>query len=195
MLEPKRERTLVISHWAKLIDGFQMPPSELYATVEANVRVRQVPNVNLSRVDWHEGGAFSDKREYLRINRRDLDFYVCGAPFGSGFFVSSRLTTPASFNWLLMIPFGIVGFLFVAFIFLKMFGFFGIILAFGAAAAGIYYLVNANKLTFYKIDTAMMFQQVVHQSVLDAIDEATKAKAIAPLSEAERKPIMHELFR
>jgi hypothetical protein len=195
MLEPKPEKTLVVSHWAKLFEGFQMQPTELYSLVEERVRARKVPDVQTSRVDWHEGGAFSDKREYLRLNRRDLDFYICAAPFGSGFFVSSRLTTPASINWLLIIPAGIVGFLFVAFIFVKIFGFFGILLSLGAAIAGIVYLVNANKLTFYKIDTAMMFQQAVHQSVMEAVDQSTSAKGIAPLSEAERKPVMHELFR
>lgn len=195
MPEPKPEKTLVASHWTKLIEEFQMPPKELYSLVEEKVRARQVPDVRASRVDWHEGGAFSDKREYLRLNRRDLDFYICAAPFGSGFFVSSRLTTPASINWLLMIPVGIVGFLLVAYVFVKIFGFFGILISLGAAIVGMVYLVNVNKLTFYKIDTALMFQQAVHQSLLEAIDHSTNAKGLAPISEAERKPVMHELFR
>jgi hypothetical protein len=195
MAEPKPESTLVISHWAKLIEGFQMPPKELYSLVEEKVRARAIPKVQPSRVDWHEGGAFSEKREYLRLHRGDLDFYICAAPFGSGFFVSSRLTTPKGMNWLLIIPVGILGFLFLAFILVKLFGFFGVILSFGAAIAGIIYLVNSSKLTFYKMDIALMFQEAVHQSLLEAVDQSTSAKGIAPLSEAERKPVMHELFR
>src|SRR5712692_10402307 len=176
MAEPKPENTLVISHWAKLIEGFQMPPRELYSLVEEKVRARAVPKVQPS-------------------HRGDLDFYICAAPFGSGFLVSSRLTTPKGMNWLLIIPVGILGFLFIAFILFKIFGFFGIVLSFGAAIAGIIYLVNASKLTFYKIDTALMFQEAVHQSLLEAVDQSTTAKGITSLSEAERKPVMHELFR
>lgn len=173
-----------------------MSPKELYSLVEERVRVREIPDVQPSRVDWYEGGAFSDKREYLRLNRRDLDFYICAAPFGTGFFVSSRLTTPASVNWLLFVPVGILGFVFAAWILLKIFGlFFGLLLSLGAVIAGIIYVINVTKLTFYKIDTALMFQEAVHQSLLDAIDCATSARGIEPLSELERKPVMHALFR
>jgi hypothetical protein len=195
MSEPKPEKTLVVSHWAKLFEGIHVSPKELYSSVEQCVKNREVPDFQSSRVDWHEGGSFSNKREYLRLNRGDMDYYICAAPYGSGFFVSSRLTTPSGINWLLAIPLGILGFLFVAFIFLKIFGFFGIILSFGAAVGGIIYFVNVNKLTFYRIDTALMFQQAAHQSLMEGIDQMTKAAGIAPLSEAERKPVMHELFR
>ncbi len=78
---------------------------------------------------------------------------------------------------------------------MRMFGFFGILLGFAAAIVGIILLINAKKLTFYKIDTGQMFHQVVHQSLMESIDQMTTAAGIAPLSEAERKPVMHELFR
>jgi len=195
MMEPKPENTLVVSHWAKLFEGLHVSSQELYSLIEQCVKSREVPEVQSSRVDWHEGGTFSAKREYLRLNRADLDYYVCAAPYGNGFFVSSRLTTPKGMNWLLVIPLAILGFLFITFILLKIFGFLGIILSFGAAVAGIIYLINMNKLTFYRIDTAQMFQQVVHQSLMEAVDQMTKAAGITPLSEGERKPVMHELFR
>jgi len=195
MAEPKPEKTLVVSHWAKFFEGVKFSPKELYSLVDQGIKSREVPDCQSSRVDWHEGGAFSDMREYLRLNRGDMDYYICAAPYGSGFFVSSRLTTPKGINWLLVIPLGILGFLFVAFILVKIFGFFGFILSFGAAVAGIIYLVNTNKLTFYRIDTALMFQQAAHQSLMEAVDQMTEATGIAPLSEAERKPVMHEIFR
>lgn len=44
--------------------------------------------------------------------------------------------------------------------------------------------------TYYKIDTALMFQQTVHNSVLEVIDTMTAAKGIRVLSENERKPIL-----
>lgn len=44
--------------------------------------------------------------------------------------------------------------------------------------------------TFYSIDTALMFQQAVHQAVLEVVDCMTAAKGVRSLSEGERKPIM-----
>ncbi len=44
--------------------------------------------------------------------------------------------------------------------------------------------------TYYAIDTALMFQQAVHNAVLEVMDCMTANKGIRALSEAERKPIM-----
>jgi hypothetical protein len=63
-----------------------------YASLEAALDRRRIPDISLWRVDWSEGGIFSAKREYLRVRRKDYLFDVCAAPFGSGFFVSWWLT-------------------------------------------------------------------------------------------------------
>jgi hypothetical protein len=44
--------------------------------------------------------------------------------------------------------------------------------------------------TYYALDTALMFQQAVHNAVLEVIDCMTAGKGIRAMSEAERKPIM-----
>ena len=44
--------------------------------------------------------------------------------------------------------------------------------------------------TFYKIDTALMFQSAVHNAVLEVIDCVTKDKGVRALSESERKPLL-----
>jgi hypothetical protein len=46
--------------------------------------------------------------------------------------------------------------------------------------------------TYYRIDTALMFQQAVHAAVMEVIDGLTKAKGLRSLSETERKPILRE---
>jgi hypothetical protein len=46
--------------------------------------------------------------------------------------------------------------------------------------------------TFYAMDTALMFQKVVHQSVQEVIDGMTDNKGFRALTEAERKPIMKQ---
>ena len=47
--------------------------------------------------------------------------------------------------------------------------------------------------TYYRMDTARMFESAVHGAVMEAVDELTTTKGIRALSEFERKPIMREL--
>jgi len=77
-----------ISHWPKLIENLKYSPQEFYAKVEAALAERQIPDLKVARVDWKEGGWLSARREYLRLRRERLIFDICGAPFGTGFFVS-----------------------------------------------------------------------------------------------------------
>jgi hypothetical protein len=44
--------------------------------------------------------------------------------------------------------------------------------------------------TYYALDTALMFQEAVHNAVLEVIDCVTANKGVRALTEAERKPIM-----
>ena len=58
---------IILSHWYKLIDGLQASPNELYATIEKTLESRRIPDATPSRVAWQEAGAFSARREYLRV--------------------------------------------------------------------------------------------------------------------------------
>jgi hypothetical protein len=44
--------------------------------------------------------------------------------------------------------------------------------------------------TFYALDTALMFQDAVHNAVMQVIDCVTENKGVRALTEVERKPIM-----
>ena len=44
--------------------------------------------------------------------------------------------------------------------------------------------------TYYAVDTALMFQDAVHNAVLEVVDCVTANKGVRTLTEAERKPIM-----
>jgi hypothetical protein len=44
--------------------------------------------------------------------------------------------------------------------------------------------------SFYSIDTALMFQEAVHNAVLEVVDGMTASKGIRALTESQRKPIM-----
>jgi hypothetical protein len=156
----------VLAQWSTLVEGLQWSPKDFYVSVEQALQRRQLPDIFLSRINYAEGGPFSAKREYLRVTRKDHIFDICGAPFGTGFFFSS---------WLGERPHGCLGILFLIpllNIFLALF----------------------RRETYYKLDTAMMFQESVHNAVLEVIDGLTTAKGIRALSELERKPVMRNFF-
>jgi hypothetical protein len=49
--------------------------------------------------------------------------------------------------------------------------------------------------TYYKQDTALMFQETVRLAVLEVIDELGKTKGLRALTELERKPIMRDFAK
>ncbi len=204
----------VISHWYKLIEGLQASPTELYRSVETMLQNRKIPNAESSRVDWKEAGTFSASREYLRMQRGKHVMDICGAPFGNGFFISWWLAEarPSA-----VLP--TVGALGVIMFLMYVFGFWYGLIALLAVFVGIgafistapeeewvsYLLVVPvlgalwerffTPATYYRIDTALMFQTAVHAEVLAVIDGMTKAKGIRALSEDERKPILRDFFQ
>jgi hypothetical protein len=78
----------VLDHWPTLIEGLKFSSQEFYARVEKALAERQVPDLEISRIDWKEGGGLSPRREYLRLTRERQFFDICAAPFGTSFFVS-----------------------------------------------------------------------------------------------------------
>ena len=78
----------IISHWSILVEGLQASPQAFYQSVQAAIAKRELPDTQMWRVEWPEGGLLSPKRLYLRVRRKDHVFDVCGAPFGNGFFFS-----------------------------------------------------------------------------------------------------------
>jgi hypothetical protein len=78
----------VLGHWSKLIENLQASTQEFYGSVENAIATRKVPAISNSRIDWKEGGLFTAYREYLRISREKEVIDICGAPCGTGFFVS-----------------------------------------------------------------------------------------------------------
>ncbi len=89
-------KTQMLSNWHRTFDGLSLSTQQFYAAVEGAIRTKGVPDAKLARVEMKEGGMFSGKREYLCVKRGDLTLYICGAQFGSGFFVSSRLLAEGS---------------------------------------------------------------------------------------------------
>jgi hypothetical protein len=104
-----------------------------------------------SRITWKEGGLLSAKREYLRVRRKEFVFDVCAAPFGKGFFFSW---------WLGEIPSGFLQFI-------SLIPFIGPIVLWI-----VHHLIKPT--TYYKLDTAYMFQKAVHATVMEVIRPYTE---------------------
>ena len=108
----------VLSHWCKLLEDFQVAPLQFYSAIEQAVSRRQIPNIEISRVDWKEGGVLSAQREYLRVSRGKLIFDICGAPYGTGFFVSSWLVRQQSAPWpVALLLLSVAGFILLSLLF------------------------------------------------------------------------------
>jgi hypothetical protein len=156
----------------------------------------------------------SAKREYLRIIRGKYSFDVCAAPFGTGFFFSWWLTILPlqwftyflGFVMLLVlaeyafIQGGIlVAFLCTVFVLPIVLWIAGNIVREEGGAfedtilaipyIGALYAKVFDPPTYYKMDSALMFQEAIHNAMLEVIDGLTTAKGIRMLSETERKPI------
>jgi len=86
----KTKKAEVMEHWYALVPGFNTSTKEFYAAVEAELKAREVPGLDIVRVDFAEGGVLSSKREYLRMTCERLMFDICAAPFGTAYFFSCR---------------------------------------------------------------------------------------------------------
>jgi hypothetical protein len=204
----KRKRTIVRSHWAKLIEEFKTSPLDFYSRVQDGLKRRDVPGLESGLVNWHEGGMISAKRTYLRLARERIVVDLCAAPFGTGFFISWRLgEIPLKIHW---ISIGLILFMmFIVWITLIVLFDFGL----GTMVMSTFitaFVLLLNKIirqeieafyerffcsdTYYRIDTMLMYEQAVHAAVMEALDEVTSAQGIAPISDKDRKPIMRDVY-
>ncbi len=211
---PIPSKPIVFSHWYHLIEGLQDSPQRFYTSLEEAIQRRQIPNISLSRVDYHEGGIFSAQREYLRVSRKEYLFDICVAPFGNGFFVSWWLGEPrpspvlptlgAIVGTALLLYYG--GISNTIMVLIAAFFVVGALMSQMGEEEWVAYLLVIPgvgpllkrlflPLSYYRIDTALMFQESVHRAVLEVIDEITKLKGLRVLSEGERKPILSDLFK
>ena len=166
--------TSVVSHWYQRFEGFSIEPKAFYDTLGRAIEKRKIPDSTMNQIECTEGGVFSAKRLYLRVDRKNHYFDICGAPFGNGFFISW---------WLIQKPAGCLTGCLLSLTPIPWLGGFAQVL-----------LNMFSPITYYRVDTELMFQSAVHAAVLEVVDRITEARGIRALSETERKPIMREFF-
>lgn len=212
----------VISHWYVPVPNFKIPVKEFYDDVEKELKAREVPGLEMSRIDFAEGGLLSAKREYLRMTRERLVFDVCAAPFGTAFFFSCRFAEIPSEIKLWQLLVALVVILVITGLVLNYVGFFlgGLLLLAGFGFL-IYLLRNAvtlglkdldatlikspiigpiyerffRKETYYREDTRLMYGDTVNAVVKALVEETTGAKGIKLIQFNEYSPILGELYK
>lgn len=220
----------IFAHWSKLIENFQVTPSQFYDLLVKAIKQRNIPDTTIESVLWSEGGVFTAKREYLRVRRNEYTYDICGAPFGTGFFISSWLIrSPKN----LLIAFGtLLALLFGTFILWAIF--FSIFLAIPLPTAirvagsivgilmypliviavgiairqgiipieqtildiplfGYLYTLIFQPITYYRIDSMIVFHEMMHSVLMQAVEELTKEKGLFVLTESDRKPILKDV--
>lgn len=210
----------VLDHWISFADGFAFSPQEFYVAVQKELDARKIPGLEISQVDYAEGGLLSDKRIYLRMIRERLAFDTCAAPFGTGFFFSCRsvYSPPVVQLWhivVVIVCFNLTASLLVHFIGASFAGvallmlLLAILATFRNAGAltdldsallkipaiGPIYEKWFRKETYYRLDTRLVYLKMVPEIVKKVADDITGAKGIKLVQQYERAPILGELYK
>ena len=144
----------ILSHGHRRYVEPPFSPSEFYNEVKRQIQAKQIGQVDIDTVNFSEGGLMSANRQYLRIRYKDYCFYVCAAPYGTGYFVSWWLRDNGS-PWLdLFTNIPVIGRFFAK-----------------------------QPKTFFEHDTFLMFKVTVSDCVNDAIENLTVSKGARALAD------------
>lgn len=221
ILEFKTNNDEELSHWISFADGLALPPQEFYEAVAKELAARKIPTMEISRVEYAEGGLLSEKRVYLRMIRERLAFDMCASPFGNSYFFSCRTVHSPTMLRLWHIAIAFVFFEVVYSLLVRGLGMMFANIAMVALliaivemfrnviALGLADLDNAimkipvvgpiyenwfRKETYYRYDTRMAYLNIVPGIIKDVADEMSGAKGIK-LTSYERAPIFGELYK
>jgi hypothetical protein len=212
----------VYSHWGTMTPEMHFSTQDFYSKLEAAVRGREWPGVQLFRIVYTEAGALSHKREYLRVIRQRQLFDICASTFGRDYFFSVReaeIPSVVTFGmflvmsllvlaltWAFVQALGlIVGSLVTVFIVL-----FAVWILFNILKMGLTRLDSAlmqipvfgtvyeawfRKETYFQQDSRLIFLQSVIGLVKERVEETVSDKGLTFLSCFERQPILEGLYK
>ena len=158
----KPKQPVVHKWWYVVLLDFEASTEEFYSAIEQDLAARDLQGLELSRVEYAEGGLLSAQRAYLRMKRERLLFDVCSAPFGTSWLFSCRFSEfPITIRlWeVLALLLGLGAFWFS---YVQLFGFLTGNIMFGATMIGmILAMVCAVPFGFHDMDAALMQMPVV----------------------------------
>ena len=212
-----------LDEWRVLFPNCSISPLEFYALLEAAVRVRQVPDIEISQKDYKEGNLLSDRRLYMRIARDRSLFDCCAIPFGTSYLFS---------YWLLYLPhpfklfhflgmFTAVGLLPILSV--QTFGFSRGLLLLGVLCAALLFVVKAGAArssralqefllglsiigvvwelffrlpTHFERDTTLAFHSIIHECYMEVLSGLSQPHGLRALTQDERrKPKMRDFYQ
>lgn len=211
----------VVSQWHSLVDEFSTSTLDFYQQVEEAIAAREVPETAFSRVTFKEGGLASAKREYLRVERGNVAFDIGAAPYGRGFFFSWWTVRLGPQHPVLYLVGFLLGVFFLppilaypfrggcSYFFVLPMMFVGAIVGLGVMARnevfgpeedilqipilGWVYNKLFSPITYYSLDTALMFQESVRRAVNEVIAGLLDEKGLRALTEEQLKPTVRDL--
>lgn len=218
----REARNKLLSYWPKFFPDTTYSPKEFYALVLKELEATKVPDLEASGLMLRQGGIFSSRRLYLHLRRERLVFEVCGFPFGTGFFVSSRLfdrrREAAWFHYLLTafivfvvgsvttILMGVVwALIIVSGIFCLIWSLMrlaemnvagtldGILIE--LPLLGQIYETLFHPDTYHRQDTNNAYRDAVHHALMRSIDAFTSEKGLRRLHDEERQPYLRDMYR
>lgn len=222
MLGFKSKKDEVLNHWIAFADSLQLSGQEFYDGLEKQLQERKIPGLEISKVEYAEGGLLSHRRIYLRFIRERLAFDTCAAQFGSGFFFSCRTVhSPVVVRlWHVLVVLGFLGGVYLLFA-----HYLGIV--FAAIATGGLVIAVAQVLrnavamsladldavfiktpvlgpiyekyfrveTYYREDTRLVYLDLIPKLVKTLAEEMTATKGIKLVRQYERAPVLGELYK
>lgn len=201
----RRKKVEVHQHWYVPLLDFRISTREFYSAIEKELDERKVPDLQIARVEFAEGGLLSSQRQYLRLRRERLILDICSAPFGTSWFFSLRgAVIPRRLRlWeFVVICLGLAGLLGL---YVQSFGLIGAGIAITTSILGvIFFLSYAPRVhglddallqlpvlggiyelfrreTYYRHDTQLMYLEIVPQIVHHQIEEFTRAAGVKAL--------------
>jgi len=213
-------RMTPISYWCTLFDDCVYSPKEFYESVERNLLRRQVPDLLRDYILLHEGTLFSKRRMYYQMRRERIVAEICAAPFGSGFFISSRLFDRRRHAFIFDYILALCILLATSVPIWRWFDSVAALVWFGVLFTTFWSLMRLatdidfawldDKIcevpflgpiyetwfhpnTYYRQDQHAMYREAVNRSVQEAVAELTAQKGLKPLSESQFRPVLPEL--
>ncbi len=208
-------RNTLLSYWCTLLESFSYSPRDFYSLVTENLAKREVPGLLVGAVKLREGTIFSRERIYLQLRRERLVFEVCAAPFGTGYFVSSRLfdrRRDARFmdyvivlGMLILIAAGVwnefggmVGIIVTGLLITTIWSLMRLAVA-GFAVwldetlcivpwIGPIFETLFHPDTYYRQDQREMYREAVHRAVMESVATMTVESGVRALSDEEMRP-------
>ncbi len=222
MLGFKSKSDEVLNHWIAFADNLQFSAQDFYQKLEAQLADRKIPGLEMSKVEYAEGGLLSHRRIYFRLIRERLAFDTCAAPFGTGFFFSCRTVhSPVILKlWHVVVVLGFLAGMYLLFARYLGVTFAAIAVAgFIVAVAQVFRNTLALKIadldaalikipvigpiyekyfrvdSYFRQDTRLVYLEIVPKLVQTLAEEMTAAKGVKLVRQYSRAPVLGELYK